>query len=313
MKTPIFESSPGAALALLFGPSRLFGCFDLYTISCVQGPVLRYTTCDVDIGYSGTTWSSKTVRVEPAAQRNALAHWKIGLDVDTWQAVFFPRNVDDLTGAAYPDVIGSVPWLAAAAAGALDGAIVTVDRAHFPTPLPAPQAAPITPTGVWRIFAGRVGEVDLGRSSGVVSVNSHLELLDVQMPRNLFQAGCRHRLFDAGCTLSAAAYAVTGTVDAGSTRYAINSSIAAPGGSGTYTLGRLVFTSGQNSGFSRSVRSWDGVSNFVFVSPLPFAVATGDAFTAYPWCDKQMATCLKFANLLNFGGEPFIPNPEAAT
>lgn len=291
---------------------RLFAYFDLYTITCVQGPVLRYTTCDRDVGYSGTSWLSNSVRVEPASEHNALFHAKVGLDVDSWQVVFFPRSVDDLTGAAYPDTIGSTPWLAAAAAGALDGATCTVDRAYFGAPLPAPQAAPLTPVGVLRIFAGRVAEVDMGRSGACVTINSHLELLDVQMPRNLFQAPCRHRLFDAGCSLVASGYAASGICAAGSNRNIIVSTIGTPPASGTYTLGRIMFISGLNAGFARSVRSWDGV-NWTLISRLPFAVAVGDAFTAYPGCDKQYSTCESFGNSANFGGQPFIPAPETAT
>lgn len=39
----------------------------------------------------------------------------------------------------------------------------------------------------------------------------------------------------------------------------------------------------------------------------------GDAFTAYPGCDKQITTCdSKFNNKSNFGGFPYIPAPETA-
>nr|WP_294564472.1 DUF2163 domain-containing protein [uncultured Rhodopila sp.] len=345
MKSPIWESSPGALMALLFPSTpaptaRCFCYFDLYTITTVQGPVLRYTTCDRDVGYGGTVWSASTVRIEPASARNALFHAKTGLDVDSWQAMFYPRPADDLTGAPYPDMIGSVPWLAAAAAGALSGATVTVDRAYTQTatsaqtpevdltdgygapvldgygsPIvltPAWPSLTLKPVGVLRVFAGRVAEVDLGRSGACITINSHLELLNVQIPRNLFQAGCSHRLFDAGCTLAAASYAYNSACSAGSTRYVLVSGLGAPGGSETFTLGRVVFLTGLNTGFSRSVRSWDG-ANFTLVSPLPFIVATGDVFTAYPGCDKQMSTCSAFGNLANFKGCPFIPAPEAAS
>lgn len=316
MKSPIYETSPGALLALLFatGPTgRMFAYYDLYTITCVQGPVLRYTTCDRDIGYSALTWSAGGVRVGSVGQQNALFHAKVGLDVDTWQAMFMPRPVDDVSGAAYPDTIGSVPWLAAAAAGALDGATVTVDRAYFALPLPFVQAAPLPPLGVLRLFAGRIAEVDLGRTAAVLTINSHLEVLNVQIPRNLFQASCRHRLFDAGCTLNAADFAYGGTCTAGSSRFQLISAIAPPAGSGTFTLGRVMMTSGLNAGFSRAVRSWAVSVNIYFLAPLPFDVAIGDTFTAYPGCDKTLATCDLFANRINFGGEPFIPAPETAT
>jgi Uncharacterized conserved protein (DUF2163)/Phage conserved hypothetical protein BR0599 len=317
MKTPIWEATTGALMALLFPEvktldSRRFAYFDLYTISCASGPVLRYTTCDRDVGYGGTVWSGRTVRIEPAGQRTALFHAKVGLDVDTWQASIYPRPVDDITGAAYPDKIGSTPWLAAAAAGALDGATATIDRAYFSMPLPAPQVAALTPVGVLRLFAGLVGNVDLGRSGVSLSINSHLELLNVQMPRNLYQAPCPHTLFDAGCGLSAASFAVSTACATGSTRYVLVSSATPPGGSsGTFTLGRVTFSSGLNSGFSRSIRLWDGAT-MSLTTPLPFDVAVADTFTVYPGCDKQLGTCVLFSNRLNFGGQPFIPAPETA-
>jgi hypothetical protein len=316
MKTPLYETSSGALLALLFatGPSaRSFAYFDLYTITCVQGPVLKYTTCDRDVGYSPSNfWAANTVRIGSPSQQGALFHAKVGLDVDIWQALFMPRAADDISGAAYPDLIGSTPWLAAAAAGALDGASVTVDRAYFAVPMPPPQALPLSPLGVLRLFAGRVAEVDLGRTAASLTINSHLELLNVQIPRNLFQAGCRHRLYDAGCTLNAADFASGGTCTAGSSRFQLISTIPAPIGSGTFTLGRVMMTSGLNAGFSRAVRSWAVGVNIYFVAPLPFNVAIGDTFLAYAGCDKALATCDLFANRLNFGGEPFIPSPETA-
>lgn len=309
MKTPIYETSVGATLALL--ETGAFVYADLYTITTVQGPVLRYTSADSDIAYGGNTWSSKSVRIDTDKSK-AVAHWKVGLDVDTWQVVLFPRARDDVTGAAYPDQIGSVPWLAAACGGALSGAVVTVDRAYLPAWY-TPEGNPFPPTGVLRIFAGRVAEVDLGRSGAVLTINSHLELLNVQMPRNLFQAGCRHTLFDGGCTLVAASYAVSGTAGSGSTRATIFSGVSAPAGSGTYTLGRLVFTSGLNAGYGRSIRSWATGIALIPIAPFPFNVAPGDAFTAYPGCDKQLSTCQTFGNQVNFGGQPFIPAPETST
>lgn len=349
MKTPLWEASSGALMALLFPAAhvdRAFAYWDLYTFTTASGPVLRYAASPFDIAYGGNTWSSKQVRID-TEQAKANAHWKVGLDVDTWQAVFFPRLVDDETGATYPDVIGSIAWSAAVVGGALDAAVATVDRAYFPSPAISTGEGPFlladgggetiladgggaiqadigvvawragaqTPTGVLRIFAGRVAEVDLGRSSAVISINSHLELLNISMPRNLWQAPCRHRLFDSGCTLIASSYAASGTCAAGSTRYVlVDSGLGAPSGSGTYTLGRVVMTSGNNSGFSRAVRSWDG-TNWTLIAPLPFTVGAGDTFTAYPGCNKQFTTCEAFQGsnaFLNFGGAPYIPAPEAA-
>lgn len=322
MKSPIWEASPGALMASLFPANahadRAFARFDLYTFSTVNGPVLRYAAADIDIAYGGNTWSSKQVRVD-TEQSKPLAHWKVGLDVDTWQIVMFPRPVDEITGAVYPDAIGSVPWLSAVRAGALDGATATVDRAYFALPLSPNLAAASSPVGVLRIFAGRVAEVDAGRSGAVISINSHLELLGIQMPRNLFQAPCRHRLFDAGCTLNAASYATNVTLQSSGAPSTLGCFVPAftiPG-SGTLNLGRIVFTSNLNAGFSRTIRYYNpnfgsGLFALEFLSPVPNTIYTGDTATIYPGCEKTLSACALFNNTANYGGTPYIPSPETA-
>lgn len=315
MKTAKWEATSGALMAQL--ATRSFAMCDLYTFSLAGGGTLRYTTADTDITYGGNTWSHGGPLIDQKENR-AVAHWKRGLDTDTWQCTFVPRIADPITGAAFPDTIGSVPWLQAAWGGALDGAVVAVDRAYFAAWPDMPRPIALTPTGVVNIFTGRVATVDIGRSAAMVSLNSHLELLDTQMPINLYQAGCRHALFDAGCSLAASSYAVSGAVGAGSTRQIIFSSIGAPSGSGTYALGRLVMTSGLNAGFARSVRSWSApagsaAGSLTLLSAFSFAVLPGDTFLAYPGCDKQLNTCALFSNTANFGGMPYIPPPETAT
>ena len=55
-----------------------------------------------------------------------------------------------------------------------------------------------------------------------------------------------------------------------------------------------------------------GVS-YSLMYPLPFAPATGDAFTVAFGCDHTQATCQgKFNNLANFRGFPYVPPPQLA-
>ncbi len=138
------------------------------------------------------------------------------------------------------------------------------------------------------------------------------------MPRRLYQSTCIHTLFDAGCALNAAAYAVTGTIAAvsadGGTITASATPPASPANSGSFTLGRIVMNSGKSAGFARMVRSWTAGSpgTFTLLKPFALGVAPGDGFTAYPGCNKTYSTCAAFANTANFGGEIGIPVPETA-
>lgn len=326
------QTSP--ALAALFADiaagRNLTWCYvELYTIVCPGGPTLRYNNSDFDINCgSGTSfvglpnpaglYASSGVRVDQDSSKGTKTqfHLKRGVDTDTYIVALMPRPVDIITGALFPDQIGSVPWVEAADGGALDAADFQVDRAYFasvPTwPMPPTGMVPV---GTKTVFAGTIAEVDTSDLPVIVTANDYRMLMTQSMPRQCYQAQCRWLLFGVGCNadgLSRATYAVNGTVGAGSTPGNIVApGLATPGGSGTYALGTIVMTSGLNNGFSATVTSWDG-TNLALVAPLPFDVAVGDTFSAAPGCDLTQATCAQFGNSNNFGGMPFIPPPETA-
>lgn len=318
MKTPLWESSPGALGTLLNNlrsgpPGSTATKAHLYTFNLAGGGQLTFTDADLDIsvpGFGATYWSSKGVRVD-VGSTPALGHWKRGLDVDTWIVVLSPRPTDPITGDPFPDKIGSVPFVQAAGQGALDGADVTVDRAYFAS-WPQPWTQAVQPVGVIRMFAGWPAEVDIGDITVSITLRDYRQKLLKNLPLGVFQAGCPHTLYDAGCTLIQASFGVATAIGAGSTRASITSTAVPPGGSsGTFTLGRITMTSGLNSGFKRTVSLW-GPGVFNLQNPLPFDVAPGDTFTAYPGCDKTQATCTLFGNVANFAGESFIPAAETA-
>jgi uncharacterized phage protein (TIGR02218 family) len=143
-------------------------------------------------------------------------------------------------------------------------------------------------------------------------VASAMELLDVNMPAELYQGSCLHTVFDTQCALSRAAYAAAGVIGSGTrtqNAFPSNLSVAA----GYYNSGTMIFTSGPNNGLRRTIKSQDASGNLTLVLPLPAAPGVGDTFTAYPGCDLSKGTCsAKFNNLIHFRGMPFIPVPETA-
>lgn len=316
MKSPLWEASPGALVALI--NTGRFVTADLYTLTLTgAADPITFTNADRSIEYpGGAGWYNDSVPVDPQGERGR-GRWKRGLDVEQWSVTVMPRIIDIITGEQFPDKIGDAPWTAAAREGALDGADFTVDRAYFPV-WPQPYSAKaITPTGVLRIFGGLVGEVDITDTRVVLLANDYRVLLSTQMPRNMYSPQCRYTLFDQGCTLNEATFRRTGTADSGSTRKLLVSAnvTAPPPGSGSYSLGRIVFTSGANKGFARTISSWTfagGASYLWLLNPLPYQVAPGDAFNAWPGCQKTLSDCSAFGNLANYGGQPFIPSPETA-
>lgn len=297
------NASP-ALLALL--ATNEFLAADLYTFSLAGGKVLRWTSFDTDIVANGDTFASGA-QSGPFFDRQdnkAKCHWKIGVEVDT--LIF-----DVVPGAA---TVNSLPFLQACRLGAFDGAELQLERAFM-----APPASGLFPplaasAGTVILFVGRVAEVDLGRSLATFNVNSHLELLNLNLPRNLFQSSCVNSLYDSACGVAKASYAVTGTAAAGSTASVVTASLAQA--TGWFDQGSITFTSGENTGFARTVKSYGAGSpgTLSLIAPFPFAPAPGDAFAAYPGCDKTNGAggCAKFANTARFKGFPFVPIPETA-
>lgn len=311
MKEAIWETSPGALADLINGGSFVY-CH-LYTLGLAAGAgAIRITDADLSVTNGVYTWDGRGVRIDRERSRT-LAHWKRGLDVDNWLLVVLPRTTDEVTGDAFPDAINGVPWVQAARQGALDGADVQVDRAYFEA-WPSTYQLVAEPVGILTMFAGTPAEVDCGDNLVAVTLNDYRELLNIKMPRHVYQAGCRHTLFDAGCTLGSGAFAVAGTAIGGTTRSVIQAAPMGAPGSGTFQLGKLQMVSGLNSGFSRTIMTWSSSApgQFTLLNPLPFDVMSGDQFVAYPGCDKTVDTCTLFGNIDNYGGQPGIPQAETA-
>lgn len=291
MLTPSWESSPGALAALLnsIGATQLVMA-DLYTITLAGGQVLRYTSNDVALTVAGNVF-----QVGPVLTRGRIS-LSLGINVDTL----------DVRVSADPSVqINGVPMMQFLAARGLDNARLMLER------LFADAAG--TPTGTLVSFTGRVASINGGRHEKTIEVKSDTELLNVMIPRDVYQPGCKNTLFDDRCGLSRAAYTVSGSASGASNAARTSFACTLTGSAGYFDLGVVSFTAGANAGISRTVRSYAG-GQLMVSQPWPLPVAAGDAFTVYPGCDKLKNTCSsKYGNLGRFRGEPYIPAPETVT
>jgi uncharacterized phage protein (TIGR02218 family) len=260
------------ALVTLLTTQRTYWMADLYTFTLVDGSLVRYTSADVDV-------TDKLQR---------------GIQVDM---------LDITVNARSTDLLGGTAWLPAVANGALDGAQVQLERVFASAP-------GVAAAGAVLLFTGQVTETQVGSTTAKLTVSSDLILLNIQMPRNLYQPGCINSVYDTGCTASRATFARYGTVTGG-TQSSVNSDLTSQA-DGYFALGEIIFTSGLNSGVKRTIKtSSAGVLGLSY--PLPKVTAIGDTFTAYAGCDKRDTTCSgTFNNIPNFRAFPYIPVPEVA-
>jgi uncharacterized phage protein (TIGR02218 family) len=262
---------------------------DCYTFTLRTGTILTYTNADVPIAMNGAVFAANAVLVDGLTFKCT-----IGLDVDQQHISIAARSTDTIAG---------VPFLIALHHGVFDGCEVQRERAF----LASWGAAPI---GSVILFKGRVTSVDsIGRTSAEITVASDLVLLDLDMPRNLYQPTCGHTLYDSGCGLIKNAFGTSGTVAAGSTA----TTILWSGSAAIYQQGTISFSSGPNAGSSANVKSVAAGVSLTLSYPLAAMPTAGDAFTLYQGCDHTSATCqAKFNNRANFRGFPFVPPPTAA-
>lgn len=284
--TPVRAAS-GALIALL-GSSSTFIMADLFTITLLGGTVLRYSAAPTALVANGFTFA-----LGPKFERS-----KTKLAIGT--------QVDELDVKVYPeptDMIGGTPFLQAAWQGQLDGALLTLERAFMPT-------YGDTSPGTIVLFSGRISDVDASRTGVDIKCRSHLELLNIQMPRRLWQSACTHVFGGPMCLFDRSSLAGAFAVGAGSTTTVLTN---APVSTTPFAQGTVTGASGANAGSSRTIAVFtSGVSILVkpaFLSP----VAPGDLFNLLPGCDRTIGTCTNvFNNAAHFGGFPYIPTPESA-
>jgi uncharacterized phage protein (TIGR02218 family) len=264
---------------------------DTFTFTLASGLVLCYTNADVTFTYSGNTYLGNSILVDGLKYKAA-----IGLEVDQQQITIAARATDTITAGA--------PFLQALRDGAFDFCQALRQRIFFSDRIGG------TAIGAVTLFKGRLGVIDeVGRTSAKLNTNSDLVLLDIDMPRNVYQPTCLHTLYDSGCTLVKNAFGISGTAGSGSTASTINWS----GASLNFPQGSITFTSGVNAGVTATVGSAVAGTSLTLLYPLESVPAVGDGFTVYFGCDHTPGSCQsKFNNLANFRGFPYVPPPQMA-
>jgi uncharacterized phage protein (TIGR02218 family) len=302
-----------SALVALLNASTGFIMADLYTFTLSGGTQHLYS------GAAAAVTDQATGRAFALGPRFERSRTRVVIGIES----------DELDVRIYPgptDLLGATPWAEAAWQGQLDGATVQLERAFMP-------GWGDTSPGTVVLFAGRVSDLAVSRTLIGLKVRSHLELLNVQMPRRLWQPSCNHDFGDQMCGYdrvhganaegtATGIGALTFVAAAGSTNVQI---LGVPVTTGPYTLGTITALSGANAGQSRTIASFVSGSTITMTLGFLSPVAAGDSFEILPGCDRTLATCGNVfrnsrvtaggynpANAERFGGFPFVPPPENA-
>ncbi len=153
-------------------------------------------------------------------------------------------------------------------------------------------------------FLGEIKRADQRFSAEIRGLSNQLQ----QTAGKLYSRLCRVDLGSSECGVALGprtdTYAVTQVIAADTVR------IVTARATGYFTFGKATFTTGTNAGAVNEVLLHDGQTIRLFV-PMPRPIVVGDQIVLVAGCDKTPETCnAKFANILNFRGEPHIPGND---
>lgn len=277
-----------SALQTVLNTGGPFVVADLFTITLMNGTVLRWTTSNAPLTVSGNTFA-----VGPPIERDK-AKWSMGLNVDQMGITILDDGSATINGQAL---------VKAAWQNLFDFAKVEIDRFIS-------DSWTDTAVGSVSWFVGYVGEISLTGKQIKLTVESPLAQLKAAFPRTYVLPSCANTFCDAVCTLSAASFTSAGTVGSGAT--ASSFPLTLSGGNladGSFQQGSVTFTSGVNNGQVRSVKSYVG-GVITLVYPLYQIPASGDGVSALQGCLKTRAACTGHSNIAHYRGFPYVPDPE---
>ena len=167
--------------------------------------------------------------------------------------------------------------------------------------------------GSMLLLRAHLGQVTIMDGSYKAELRGLTQYL-MQQIGDVTSATCRVRqLGDAQCKVGMTPYRSAANLSSASANGLTLSFSSNAQTTGYYDYGTLTFTGGANAGISREIKTSTQASGMQLAlhEPFPFVAAAGDAATLEAGCDRTWATCqAKFANSLNFQGEPHVPGND---
>lgn len=273
----------GLAAHLAGGVTTLCRCWRL---TRSDAAVLGFTDHDRTLAFDGVTYEPET-----------------GLDAsEDTSATGFAVGGLEATGALSSDRLDAGDL----AAGLYDNAEVAVFLVNWTTPAERHL-----------LRVGHIGEVTREDGAFRAEIRGLAAALD-QPNGRVFRPACDADLGDVRCgvDLDDPAYRGEGTIVAADGRRRFTANGLGAFAAGWFERGRLVWTSGDNTGRAIEVRAHRVTGGDALIElwqPTHFDIGAGDEFTVTAGCDKRFETCVaKFANAVNFRGFPHMPGNDFA-
>lgn len=257
-----------------------------WRITRTDGVILGFTNFDADLAIDGTTYAAATGFTPSAIATDST------MSVNNME---LNSVLDDGTITAH-DLVG----------GLFDSARVDIFLVNYQD---LPTSLSLNPPKHLLLVSGILGEVKISDTSFSAEMRSLAQFLS-QKTSNLTSKLCRYDLGDSKCTVNLAPHTHNLTVASvvNSRTFTIDNSFNRQ--DGYFNYGQLKFTSGANNKISAMIANYTSRTITLF-EPLPFALQSGDTLVAIAGCRKTIQDCQgRYANILNYGGEPHVPGAD---
>lgn len=251
-----------------------------WKLTRADGTILGFTDLDTNVTFESVTYQAATGFLPSAVQSSA------DLSVDNLDVV----GVIDDSIIKEEDIH----------AGRYDLAEVEVFRVNYSD----------LSQGKLVIKRGWIGEITVKGGKFIAEIRGLAQKLEHNIGQ-LYSPFCRARFCDSKCKLDIEDFTETGSVTSVTSQQVFKDTSRSEV-NGYFSGGLITFTSGSNDGLSMEIKEFSG-KQFTLVLPMPFAVSSGDSYSAVAGCDKSFDSCVnKFNNAINFHGEPHVPGSDKA-
>ncbi len=251
----------------------------LWKIDRRDGVTLGFTSHDHDVWRGGLRYRAAPGMVPSAIERSD------GFDADTVE----------LSGALTSDALRPEDFLG----GRWDGAALRLAMIDWTDP--EGEALPLV--------RGDLGTVETQGGAFRVDLRGPASILEAPVCEET-SPDCRASLGDPRCRIDMAARrAMAAVVSVADAIVTLDQNAA----EGVYAFGRMRWIDGANAGLV-SVNAASAGATVTLREPPAFVVMAGTRVEISEGCDRRFETCkTRFANAINFQGEPHLPGNDLLT
>lgn len=251
----------------------------LWRLTRRDGVTLGFTSHDRDLWRGGLCYRAAPGMVPSAIERSD------GFDADSVE----------LSGALTSDALRPEDFLA----GRWDGAALSLMLVDWTDP--GGEAVPLV--------RGELGTVETAGGAFRVDLRGPASILDAPVCEET-SPDCRASLGDPRCRIDMAARRRMAVVASVADAVVTLDQTAADG---IYAFGRLRWIDGPNAGLISVIAASAGAT-VTLREPPAFAVTPASRVELSEGCDRRFETCrTRFANAINFQGEPHLPGNDLLT